>query len=440
MTRLAFDLSMHFSKVGKPLLVALLALSAALAPVRATLANEQTQVEEFLNTLNAADRAAFEKYYTAKTFHEAALDAYWAKIERVRKNRRARIRQGERVDATHYVTDYPPVYDGPQVSERLAKRWKDFQARESGAPSRTAHPTAAEYLELAKRVYDFDPERIPEREFKRRYAAEALSLGLNKRQVIRVYALETGGRGTADMVAGVHPITGRGTPISSAIGYAQLLSANTINVLQAHGDTIERRLGRLHAQADSAARRNRLADKIEAIKKMRAVVAKIPARWSAQRALARTDRGKAMHAINIDGDIGPWLQVKKLRDVKNYGLRAGYERLESEQLELMNLAGPGTGLEMMTEVGMKMPTSNFFSRLGYERNSIVRGKDSAGLLQALGERMDSFEKNPGAVEFAEVFDELLGQRADATEAEDPASRETPARLKFVPAKIFFNND
>lgn len=402
-------------------------------------ARESNRVEQFLQTLSSGDRQAFERYYSAKTFHSAAEDAYWAKIESVRKNRRARIRRGERVSSSEYVTEHPPVYNGPQISGRLAKLWKAFQERDRGpGKKRTEYPTASDYLALAKRVYDFEPERIPEREFKRRYASEALALGLAKEQVVRVYALETGGRGTADMVAGVNPITGRGTPISSAMGYAQLLSANTINVLQQHGDVFESRLEKMHGRSSDPSRRQRLAEKITALRKMRAVVAKIPARWSAQRALARTDRGKAMHAINIDGDIGPWLQVKKLRDVKNYGTRAGYKTLTSEQLELMNLAGPGTGLEMMTDVGMKMPTSNFFSRLGYERNSIVRGKNgriSAELLQALGDRMDSFEKNPGAIEFAEVFDELQGQRSEARDDTD-----APQRLKFVPAKIFFNND
>ena len=95
--------------------------------------------------------------------------------------------------------------------------------------------TVADYLDAAKRVYNFTPERLSEKEFKRRYAEEAIALGLAKDQVVRVYALETGGIGTYDMQAGIHPIKKTGRAISSALGYAQLLDANSVNELAQHG-------------------------------------------------------------------------------------------------------------------------------------------------------------------------------------------------------------
>jgi hypothetical protein len=104
------------------------------------------------------------------------------------------------------------------------------------------------------------------------------------------------------------------------------------------------------------------------------------------------------------------MQVIKLRDVKRYAERAGRTVLTPEQLELMNLAGPGTGLEMMTALGSQMPTSNFFSRRAYMRNTIVRGRTGAGLLKALGDRMDVNQRNSGAREFAQVFDEIMQVR------------------------------
>jgi hypothetical protein len=79
-------------------------------------------------------------------------------------------------------------------------------------------------------------------------------------------------------------------------------------------------------------------------------------------------------------------------------------------MELMNLAGPSTGLEMMMPVARSMPTSNFFARGGYERNTIVRGKTSAELIAALEQRMNVNERQPGAIEFAAVFDEVMKQR------------------------------
>jgi hypothetical protein len=73
----------------------------------------------------------------------------------------------------------------------------------------------------------------------------------------------------------------------------------------------------------------------------------------------------------------------------------------------MNLAGPGTGLEMMTPIGRRMPTTNFFSRAAYYRNTIVREKTGAELLAALEQRMRVNEKNKGAIEFGQIFDELV---------------------------------
>jgi hypothetical protein len=53
-----------------------------------------------------------------------------------------------------------------------------------------------------------------------------------------------------------------------------------------------------------------------------------------------------------------------------------------------------------------MPTSNFFSEMGYYRNTIVREKTAAELLAALNDRMEVNMKKAGAVEFAEIFDEV----------------------------------
>jgi hypothetical protein len=77
----------------------------------------------------------------------------------------------------------------------------------------------------------------------------------------------------------------------------------------------------------------------------------------------------------------------------------------------MNLAGPATGLEMMTPAGRAAPTPNFFERSAYWRNTIVRGKTGAELLAALDERMDKNLKNEGAIVFAQVFDEVSAELA-----------------------------
>ena len=75
-----------------------------------------------------------------------------------------------------------------------------------------------------------------------------------------------------------------------------------------------------------------------------------------------TPSGLGIHALNLDADVGPWLQVLKLKGLKEAAEAAGRGRqLSGAEIELMNLAGPRTGLEMMTPLGRTMPTSNFFS-------------------------------------------------------------------------------
>jgi hypothetical protein len=104
--------------------------------------------------------------------------------------------------------------------------------------------------------------------------------------------------------------------------------------------------------------------------------------------------------------VGPWLQVLKLKGLKDDAEKAGRGALSGAEIELMNLAGPRTGLEMMTPLGRNMPTTNFFSEGGYYRNPVVRDRTAAELLAALQTRMEVHLKKPGSIEFAQVFDEV----------------------------------
>ena len=46
-----------------------------------------------------------------------------------------------------------------------------------------------------------------------------------------------------------------------------------------------------------------------------------------------------MHAINLDGDIGPSLQSVKLKGLKDFAARKGVTNISGEEIELMNLSG-----------------------------------------------------------------------------------------------------
>jgi hypothetical protein len=389
-------------------------LCAALAGMCSTAvprgAEAGPSAEGFARRLAPAERKLFEEYLSAKATHDFKSDAYWREVSDKKALRRAKRGRDQAVTPKDYVTTFPPKYTGPELPASLAKRWSAYQAADAEKkqkPPSKPLPGLAEFLAAAEAEYDFKPERIPEREFKVRYAREAVSVGLTADQVIRVYALETSGLGTADMVSGIHPIKKTGKPISSAIGYAQLLTANTTDEIAKHGQKF---LARLKAMSQdrslSPERRRALADKHGKLATMIKAARSIPHRWDQHVAFARTRRGMGIHALNLDGDIGPWLQVIKLHGLKEMAGKAGMGHLKGAEIELMNLAGPGTGLEMMRPAARNAATTNFFARDAYFRNTIVRDKTSAELLVALDKRMDDNITNPGAIEFAEAFREV----------------------------------
>jgi len=397
---------------------ALCALCLVLAP--STPVQAAGKADAFARTLATVERGKFERWYKEQVFHAAAMDAYWAKVDKKRRWRRTKRRRKQSFVSNDYVTTYPPDYQGTKIGRSLLKRWRRFRDGSNAGKPRTRRglPGLNVYLAAARRYYKFAPERIPEREFKRRYALEALRLGLTKDQVVRVYALETGGRGTADMQAGIHPITRKGEPISSALGYAQLLAANSVNVLSKHGPGMVTRLAGMVGAAREVEQQVKLQSKLNALRLMVRAAKSIPYKWSRHRAFARTPRGQGLHVMNMDGDIGPWMQVVKLASLKRMAARKGRAELSGAEIELMNLAGPATGLEMMLTTGIDKPTTNFFSRRAYYRNTVVRGKDSRGLLAALERRMQAGLKQAGAREFLAVFDEVERQQSGKV----PASR------------------
>lgn len=386
-----------------PLLVLLLGAALGAAGARAVHSEERTTTA-MLERLDERQRHEFQLWRTARERYEAELAAYWGVVEQKRVLRRQKLGAGQPFEADDYVTVFPPEYAGPALSPEIARIWEQTRPKEEPQPI----PTVADVLESAKTVYGFEPERISEREFKRRYALEALAKGLTKDQIVRVYALETGGQGTHDMQSGINPVTRRGQPISTALGYAQLLHANSVNELVKHGGTF---IARLESTAGAPGlkpqRAAALRQKARVLRRMLANARSVPNEWRDHMRFAATPQGLGIHALNLDGDIGPLLQVIKLRGVREVAEKAGRTALTPAELELMNLAGPRTGLEMMTPLGRTAPTTNFFSRGGYQRNPIVHKRSGAELLAELDARMDVHMTKPGAVEFAVVFDEVM---------------------------------
>jgi len=369
---------------------------------------------DFLTSLSEAELDAFQDWKTARHSYDRQLDTYWDAIESKRRVRRQKRSAKVPFDADDYVMSFPPKYKGPNLSGELAKKYNQFlevQKQESPEPTREL-ATVADYLAAAKRVYNFTPERVSEKEFKLRYAEEASALGLTKEEVVRVYALETGGVGTYDMQSGVHPSNKGGRPISSALGYAQLLDANSVNEVSRSGATFIARLNeKLHERDNTPERIALLKHKIAVMKRMYANCKRVPFEWDRHRAYAKTPPGMGVHSINIDSDIGPMLQAMKLKTLKDIAEKHGHPSLSGAEIELMNLAGPMTGLEMMQTPGSRAPTPNFFDRRAYYVNKMVIGLTGSELQAELDRRMGDGMTMPGAREFSEAFDRAASLRA-----------------------------
>jgi hypothetical protein len=264
----------------------------------------------------------------------------------------------------------------------------------------------SDFLSSAVKHFAFTPVR-PRREadFKRAYARAAAAAGLTRDQIVGIYGFETGGNGSYDMQAGV----GRkgAKPISSALGYNQLLATNTISILAEHGERIVKMLEARAARLDTAAKA-RLRGKIAAVQRMIAFSRTVPRRWSEHDKLADTGKGFGPHALNLDIDVGPLLQTQKLLDSVLFAKRKGHDRpLRAAELELMNFTGDGNGFDMVTmppDLRLKVPTANFFVQRGYERNPVAgRTKVVAGLLAEIDGIVQRAVKRPGAREMASAF-------------------------------------
>jgi len=355
-------------------------------------------------------RSDYQVYLAAQAKHEAALSAFWSRVEEKRADRRRKRSAGELIAPDDYVLAFPPEYDGPKLAADIARILDEVRKSEPASPRLI--PSIPDVLAGAKAVYGFVPERISEREFKRRYAIDALAHGLTKDQVVKIYALETGGQGTYDMQAGINPITRQGQPISTALGYAQLLHANSVDELVNHGEDFSRRLlAKAQAPGVPATRAAALKQKARAVRKMLANARSVPNVWREHVRFAGTEKGIGIHALNLDGDIGPWLQAVKLNGLRETGAKNGLNALTGAEIELMNLAGPMTGVEMLQPLAWDVPTVNFFARRGYEVNSVVRKRTARELLLEIDRRMLSGLQKPGAVEFATVFDEVAAARS-----------------------------
>lgn len=341
------------------------------------------------------------EYTAARRAFDDEAEAYWTSITEKRRSRIAKRRNNETVVVSDYVLTQPPVYSGPPMP-----------VDPSGAPPpppppRAPIPVVADFLSNAMTHFQFAPRKpASEIDYKRAYAKVASSFGLTKDQAVRVYGFESGGNGKYDVQAGLESGTG-GRAISTALGYNQLLTTNTIDMLAEHGGILIKALKDKAAQS-SAAQRQDLEQKHAILARMIAFCKTVPNEWSAHEKLGVTPQGLGVHALNLDADVGPYLQTLKLMDSVNFARRKGYSGpLSAAELEMMNLTGDGNGFDMVSmpqAMRTQVPTSNFFQRRGYERNPVaIRNNTVSKLIAATDAKMDKEMALQGAKDLAGAF-------------------------------------
>jgi hypothetical protein len=346
-------------------------------------------------------REKFAEYVKARTAYEELAGPYWSTIGEKRTRRLKKLRAREEPTLDQYVVEQPPLYTGPPKPQDPEKP--------HAAPEYV--PVVADFLKNAEEQFNFKPQ-LPanDDEYRRSYAKAALAAGLTPEECVKIFAFESGGDGGYAVQAGLEYDRPGAHAITTALGYNQLLTTNSIELLAENGDQI---LAALRAKADQANgdRLAQLQDKIAVLKKMIAFSRSVPDRWSAHSRLAGTAKGLGIHALILDIDVGPLLQVQKLLTSVIYAKHLGYESpLTAAELEMMNLTGDGNGFDMVAmpdSLRKKVPTSNFFQRGGYERNPVaITNNTVAKLLAATDAKMQSEAKLAGAQALAAAFAEL----------------------------------
>jgi hypothetical protein len=350
-------------------------------------------------------RRKLREYQEARAAFEQEASVYWSSIADKRRGRNAKRRERQTIALDDYVLTQPPVYTGP-------KRPVDpspTPSEPSEPRQRKTIPVVADLLKAAAEHFQFTPQRpASEVEFKRAYARAAAAAGLTRKQAVRVYSFETGGNGNHDMQSGLSASRPGSRAISTAIGYNQLLTTNSVELIAEQGHEFVRALTEKAGRLSGSQRRQTMDHKIVVLRRMVALARSVPDEWAQHEKLGDTPQGWAIHAMVLDIDVGPLLQTHKLLTSVIFARAKGYARaLTAAELEMMNLTGDSTGLDMVTmpqAMREQVPTSNFFQRSGYERNPVaIRNNTVAKLLAVTDSRMDSNSNLPGAKELAAAF-------------------------------------
>jgi hypothetical protein len=373
--------------------------SCELGAAAVALAREQTSGTSSVAQAIPEDQR-LDEYIRARQKFDDESTRYWNVIIEKRRIRIAKRRNNQTVQIDDYVLTQPPVYTGPPKPANVPR------APEQAPPVYV--PVIADFVKSAAQYFNFVPDR-PQHEidYKREYARVASSAGLTKEQVVRIYGFESGGNGTYDVQAGLEYSTPRAQAINTALGYNQLLNTNSVELMAEDGEQFVQALERKARDLTGMPRRT-LENKIKVVQAMIQFCRTVPDAWSEHDKLANTPKGLGVHAMILDVDVGPLLQVQKLINSVTFARKRGYRGvLTAAELEMMNLTGDGNGLEivMMSQaMRNQVPTANFFQQAGYGRNPVaIRNNVVAKLMAATDAKMDKEDKLQGARDLAAAF-------------------------------------
>lgn len=350
------------------------------------------------NVVRSYSDADYNAWRTAYSAYDKQASVYWNQIAEKRKIRNQKRAAGQAIQLTDYVLTQPPLYNGPAKPP----------SKTTTGGSKKSIPGVNEFIAASRNVYGFVPERpASEEEFMRAYVDAARQVGLTRDQLVSIYAFETGGDGTHDLQSGMIKGRANATPISTAIGYNQLVSTASVSLFWEYGNSIANEL-RARAASASPSEKNRLLEKANVVDRMTAKAKTVPHNWGAQSELAKTQAGLGIHAMTMDKDVGPLLQIHKLKTSLTFLRRKGVTRpLSGAELEMLNLTGDGNGYDMVTmpmSYRDKVPTANFFLRTGYERNPVaIRNNTVSQLLTATENKMLANIQKDGAQQLNRVF-------------------------------------
>jgi hypothetical protein len=350
------------------------------------------QMADYQKALAAYDDA-WQKF-------RVVADPYWVSIKTKRTARNAKRQAKQPIVLEDYVLTQPPEYTGPKkpVDPSLVT-----QPTTVGAI-----PVVADFLQNASDQFQFTP-RPPatEIEFKKAYAKVASAAGLGRDQAVRIYSFEAGGNGKYDVQAGLEVDKPGARAISTALGYNQLLTTNSVELLAEQGDQFVKTLKTVSGQMSGQAKAD-LDKRIAILQAMITYTKTVADDWGLHQKLAGTPKGMGIHALNLDVDIGPLLQTQKLMNSVKFAKQKGYRAvLTAAELEMMNLTGDGNGFDMVSmpqDFRPSVPTSNFFEEGGYDRNPVAkRNTVVSKLLSATDGVMDRESQLPGAKDLAAAF-------------------------------------